>query len=226
MSAPMKVLLVDSEPLFREQLERVITAESGLEVCGHAEDRTGAMQLAGANKPGLVITDLWLKESHGLELIKDLQARFPAVLILVVSTHDNWFYAARAIRAGARGYLTKRVTAQEIIQAVRQVMKGEVCLTDSFAQKVNAELAGPSSQAHQSLGPDNLTDRELEVFEMVGIGLDSRQIAEQMQLDISTVDTYRAHIKMKLGFRDSSELLQQAIAWVHGSHPAKAIQRP
>lgn len=223
---PAKVLLVDGDLLFREQLAHVITAEVELTVCGHAEDRTEALQLAEVNKPGLVITDLLLKKSHGLELIKDLQARFPAVLILVVSTYDSWFYAARAIRAGAHGYVTKRATAETIIQAIRSVIGGKLYLTDTFAQKMNAKLGKSKSKPHPLIGPDNLTDRELEVFELIGFGLDSRQIAEQMQLDSSTVDTYRAHIKMKLRLQDSSQLLRQAITWVHGSLSIKEIKEP
>lgn len=223
---PVKVLLVDGDLLLREQLEHIITAEGDLAVCGHAEDRTEALHLAEVNKPELVITDLLLKKSHGLELIKDLQARFPAVLILVVSTYNSWFYAARAIRAGARGYVTKRATAETIIEAIRSVIGGKLYLTDTFAQKMNAKLGKSKSKPHYEIGPDNLTDRELEVFELIGFGLDSRQIAEQMQLDISTVDTYRAHIKMKLRLPDSSQLLRQAIAWVHGSRSIKGIQEP
>ena len=221
---PVRVLLVDSDPLLREQLAHIVTAEDGLVVCGQAEDRAKAVQLTEAHKPGLVITDLWLKKSHGLELIKDLQARLPAVLVLVVSTHDSWFYAARAIRAGARGYVTKRATAETIIQAIHCVLRGKVYLTDAFAQKMNATLANAKVQQHRATGPDNLTDRELEVFELIGFGLDSRQIAEQMRLDISTVDTYRAHIKTKLRVQDSSDLLRQAITWVHGSPSGKGTE--
>jgi DNA-binding NarL/FixJ family response regulator len=223
---PVRVLLVDSDPLLREQLAHIVTGENGLVVCGHAEDRAKAVQLAEAHKPGLVITDLWLKKSHGLELIKDLQARLPTALILVVSTHDSWFYAARAIRAGARGYVTKRATAETIVQAIRCVLQGKVYLTDTFAQKMNATLTNPSAREPHANGPDNLTDRELEVFELIGFGLDSRQIAEQMRLDISTVDTYRAHIRTKLRVQDSSELLRQAITWVHGSPSANGTREP
>jgi len=223
---PVRVLLVDSDPLLREQLAHVITTENGLVVCGHAEDRVNAVQLAEAHKPGLVITDLWLKKSHGLELIKDLQARLPAVQILVVSTHDSWFYAARAIRAGARGYVTKRATAETIVQAIHCVLRGQVYLTDAFAQKMNATLAHSGVSEHRPDGPDSLTDRELEVFELIGFGLDSREIAKQMRLDVSTVDTYRAHIKTKLHVRGSSELLRQAIAWVHGSPSVRGSKEP
>jgi len=223
---PVSVLLVDSDPLLREQLAHIITAEDGLAVCGHAEDRAKAVQLAEVHKPGLVITDLWLKKSHGLELIKDLQARLPTALILVVSTHDSWFYAARAIRAGARGYVTKRATAETIVQAIRSVLRGKIYLTDTFAQKMNATLTNAGAREYRATGPDNLTDRELEVFELIGFGLDSRQIAEQMRLDVSTVDTYRAHIKTKLRVQDSSELLRQAITWVHGSPSAKGNKEP
>ena len=218
---PVKVLLVDGDPLLREQLDHIITAEHDLVVCGHAEDRDKAMQLAETNAPELVITDLWLKKSHGLELIKDLQARFPNVLILVVSSHDSWFYAARAIRAGARGYVTNRATAETIMEAIRRLLQGETYLTDKLAKEMNTRLASSTFASRQLTAAENLTDRELEVFELVGLGLDSRQIAEQMRLDVSTVDTYRAHIKAKLGLKDSSELLRQAIAWVHGPPPTK-----
>jgi DNA-binding NarL/FixJ family response regulator len=211
----MKALIVDGDPLFSEQLVSIVTAENGLAVCGHAEDRAQAVQLAEVDEPGLVITDLWLKKSHGLELIKDLRARLPTVLILVVSSYDSLFYATRAVRAGARGYISKRATAETIIQAIRCVMSGKIYLTDTFAQKMNTELAKSSSNPRHSSGPDDLTDRELEVFELIGVGFDSRQIAEQMRLDISTVDTYRAHIKTKLRLQDSSELLRRAITWAH-----------
>jgi DNA-binding NarL/FixJ family response regulator len=222
----VSVLLVDSDPLLREQLAHIIAAENGLVVCGHAEDRAKAVQLAEAQKPGLVITDLWLKKSHGLELIKDLQAQLPTALILVVSTHDSWFYAARAIRAGARGYVTKRATAETIVEAIRCVLQGKIYLTDTFAQKMNATLTNSRTKAPDAIGPDNLTDRELEVFELIGFGLDSRHIAEQMRLDISTVDTYRAHIRTKLRIQDSSELLRQAITWVHGPPTGNGTEKP
>lgn len=210
-----RIVIVDDHPLVRERLVELITREADLEVCGEAEDRHEALELIASTSPQMAIVDLTLKSSLGLELIKDLQARHSTVKVLVVSMQDELIYAERCIRAGARGYITKQHASRHVMQAIRKVLAGEIYLSEEASSQFLARSLGkPSSPdfAHSVL---LLADRELQVFELVGKGHSTRQIAELLALDVKTIETYRARIKDKLGFRDAPELLQRAIAWVH-----------
>jgi DNA-binding NarL/FixJ family response regulator len=209
---PVHIVLVDDHPLMREGLAEVLRREPDLQVCGEAEDRAQALAVIKVTKPDLVIVDLALKNSHGLELIKDLVALYPRLRVLVVSMHDEFVNAERAIRAGASGYITKQEATTKILKAVRCVLGGEVYLSERAALQIATKAAG-RSRGGSGLTVDGLTDRELQVFEMVGRGLSTRQIAEQLKLDVSTIETYRARIKEKLSLNDSLELLQYAIRW-------------
>jgi DNA-binding NarL/FixJ family response regulator len=206
------IVLVDDHPLMREGLAEVLRREPDLQVCGEAEDRAQALAVIKATKPDLAIVDLALKQSHGLELVKDLTTLYPKLRTLVVSMHDEFVNAERAIRAGASGYITKQEATTKILQAVRCVLSGQVYLSERAALQIATKAAG-RSRSGSGLTVDGLTDRELQVFEMVGRGLSTRQIAEQLNLDVSTIETYRARIKEKLNLRDSVELLQNAIRW-------------
>lgn len=212
-----RILLVDDHPMIRERLVELIEREADLEVCGEAEDRHEALDLVAALKPGLAIVDLTLKSSLGIELIKDLQARFPEVKILVVSMQDEMIYADRCIHAGARGYITKQQASRHVMRAIRQVLAGGIYLSETMTHHVLERSAGRPVQREPLEIVSKLTDRELQVFELVGKGLSTRQIADLLFLDTKTIETYRARIKEKLGFKDGSELLQRAIAWVHRS---------
>ena len=210
--ARRKILLVDDHPMVRERLAEVIHREADLVVCGEAEDRFQAMDKIAATGPDLVIVDLTLKHSHGIELIKDIASRYPNLFMLVVSMHDESLHAERAIRAGARGYITKQEATRNIMLAVRQVLDGKVYLNEKTATSVIARLAAHPNAKEADLG-DVLTDRELQVFEFTGNGLDTREIAERLSIDVKTVETYRARIKEKLDLKSSSEFRQLAIRW-------------
>lgn len=211
-AGPTRILIVDDHPLVRLSLREFIRREKDLEVCGEAEDREQALALVAATKPKLAIVDLTLKTSNGMELIKDLRSQYPAVHILVLSMHDETIHAERAIRAGARGYITKQEATTRVMVAIRQVLSGEIYWSERAAARVASKIAGPA-QSTGALPTDCLTDREFQVFEMIGAGRSTRQIAASLHIDVSTVETYRARMKEKLQLADSLALLQYAIRW-------------
>jgi DNA-binding NarL/FixJ family response regulator len=211
-----RIVLVDDHPMVRERLAEVINREPDLSVCGEAEDRGGALEVIEREKPRLAIVDLTLKRSNGLDLIKDLRVMHPDLLILVLSMQDENLYAERVIRAGAHGYITKQEATRKILDAIRLVMAGKVFLSEEISAEILSRMLGKSRGAMRSL--DVLSDRELQVFGLVGEGFGTRQIAEQLGLDVKTVETYRTRIKEKLELKDASELLRQAIAW-RRDHP-------
>jgi DNA-binding NarL/FixJ family response regulator len=212
---PTRIFIVDDHPLVRERLVELINREADLKVCGEAEDRHEALELIAATRPSMAIIDLTLKSSLGLELIKDLQVRQPEVRILVVSMQDELIHAERCIRAGARGYITKQQASRHVMQAIRKVLAGELYLSEAAASQMLSRSFGKPSGSDFSHSILMLTDREIQVFELIGKGHSTRQIADLLLLDVKTIETYRARIKEKLGFKDAPELLQRAIAWVH-----------
>jgi DNA-binding NarL/FixJ family response regulator len=210
-----RIVIVDDHPLVRERLVELINREPDLEVCGEAEDRHEALDLIAATRPAMAIVDLTLKSSLGIELIKDLQIRQPDVRILVVSMQDEMIHAERCIRAGARGYITKQEASRNIMQAIRRILSGELYLSEPVTRQFLARTIGKPAASGSTLPLATLADREIQVFELIGKGLSTRQIADLLSLDVKTIETYRARIKEKLGFKDGPELLQRAIAWVH-----------
>jgi len=204
--------------MIRERLAEVIQREADLTVCGEAEDRPQALEIAQKTRPHLAIIDLTLKSSHGLELIKDLRVRFPAMMILVVSMHDESFHAERVIRAGARGYITKQEATRDVMQAIRSVLNGNVYLSPNMSLRLAAQATG-RPRTERSLPMDQLTDSELRVFELIGQGFATRRIAQTLRLHMRTVETYRARIKEKLSLKDASELLRCAMHWVENDRP-------
>ncbi|MEO7340072.1 MAG: response regulator transcription factor [Luteolibacter sp.] len=210
-----RILIVDDHPLVRERLVELIDREPDLEVCGEAEDRHEALELIDSTRPDMAIIDLTLKSSLGIELIKDLQVRQPELLILVVSMQDEMIYAERCIRVGARGFITKQQASRHVMQAIRKVLAGEIYLSESVANQVVSRSVGRHAGPDFILSISMLADRELQVFELIGKGHSTRHIADLLILDVKTIETYRARIKEKLALKDSSELLQRAIAWVH-----------
>ena len=207
-----RILLVDDHPLVRERLAEVINREPDLVVSGEAEDRDGAIEAILAAPPNLVIVDLTLKNSDGLELIKDIHARWPKLRMLVVSMHDESLYAERAVRAGALGYITKQEATRKILLAIRRVLTGSVYLNDKITNRLLSRLTAPADQATATIA-GSLADRELQVFELTGRGLNTYDIARELRIAVKTVETYRARIKEKLRLKDASELLQAAITW-------------
>ena len=210
-----KIVIVDDHPLVRERLAELIDREDDLVVCGEAEDRHEALSIIAQCKPSLAIVDLSLKSSLGIELIKDLQALHPEVKTLVVSMQDELIHAESCIRAGAIGFINKQQASRYIMVAIRQVLAGNVYLSE-FAtnQLITRSLRRPSCKSIISL-ICSLADRELQVFELVGKGHNTRQIADMLHLDVKTIETYRSRIKEKLSLKDGTELLQKAITWVH-----------
>ncbi len=213
-----RIVVVDDHPMVRERLAELINREPDLQVCGEAEDRSGALQVIATTQPHLAIVDLTLKASHGMDLIKDLQALHPNVRVLVVSMQEESLYAERVIRAGARGYITKQEATRRVMQAIRTVLAGEVYLSQQLASQLLTRVVG-QQRPDAALSVSSLADRELQVFELIGRGFSTRQVAEHLHLDVKTIETYRARIKEKLTLKDASELLQRAIAWVHSRTP-------
>ncbi len=206
-----RILLVDDHPMIRERLNELIQREPDLEVCGEAESRAQALEAVVLRRPDLVIVDLTLKDSHGLDLIKDLQRLNPKLPILVVSMQEESLYAERALRAGARGYITKQEASRKVMVAIRRVLAGDLYFSEQLAAQMATKALGRPRGGIQA--DELLADRELQVFELVGQGFGTRQIAQKLGLDIKTIETYRARIKEKLNLKDASELLQKAIAW-------------
>ncbi|MBC8095658.1 MAG: response regulator transcription factor [Akkermansiaceae bacterium] len=210
-SRSIRVFLVDDHPLVRHALRDALRHEDGLEVCGEADDRDAALKGIASSDADLAIVDLRLRTSDGLELIRDLRDRHPKVLSLVLSMQDESVTAERAVRAGARGYVSKQETPKKIMEAVRKVLDGEIYWSEKAAAHVASRIALPTS-ASSSIA-DQLSERELQVFEAIGMGKSTNQIGDTLHIDVSTVETYRARIKDKLRLKDGSELLQTAIRW-------------
>jgi DNA-binding NarL/FixJ family response regulator len=208
-----KVVIVDDHPLFRERLAQLINHELDMEVAGEAESAKDAIQLIRNTSPDLAIVDITLNESSGLELIKSIRALSIGMPVLVLSMHEESLYAERALRAGATGYITKHQAAGEVILAIRRVLAGAIYLsekmTSGFLKSLTATGVKSIARAF-----DRITDRELEVLDLIGRGHTTRQIADKLQLGVATVDTYRARIKEKMNFRNAAELQHFAIRWV------------
>jgi len=207
-----RVVIVDDHPLFRERLSELINHELDMEVCGEAEDARQAIELIRNTSPDPAIVDITLKGSSGLELIKSIKAVPIGVPVLVLSMHDESLYAERALRSGATGYITKHESADNVLLAIRRVLAGEVYLSGTMTSVFLKSLTGGLKSVPRPL--DRLTDRELEVLELIGRGHTTRQIAETLQLGVATVDTYRARIKEKMNFRNATELQHFATRWV------------
>lgn len=207
-----KIVIVDDHPIVREGFAKLINSEKDFEVAGTAEDAVEAVEMIQNLKPDLAMVDLSLKESSGIELIKDLQSLCPDVQILVVSLHDEEIYAERVLRAGARGFIMKAEAVDDIITAVRKVSKGEIYLSSRMQSKMIEIMA--SGKRKESVNPlDILSDRELEVYQLIGNGMKTKNIADQLNLSVKTIETYKSHLKIKLQIKDGVELIQRAVEW-------------
>lgn len=191
---------------------QMINHEKDLVVCGTAEDSTQALDQIVALQPDLVLLDISLKGGNGIELLKNIKVRYPKLLVLMLSMHDESLYAVRALRAGASGYVMKQEATERVLTAIRQVLNGEIYLSDKMEKKMMQQLVGGRS-ARTGSPLEDLSDRELEVFGLIGQGHGTRQIAEQLHLSIKTVESHRAHIKEKLNLKNANELIQHAIQW-------------
>ena len=206
-----RVFLVDDHPAMRQGLEELINQETDIAVCGQAGDIPAALEGIQKTKPDVAIVDLTLKEASGLDLVKDLKVRFAKLPVLILSMHNEAFYAERAIRAGARGYIMKEATTENIIKAIRQVLNGEIYLSPEASSKVLKKMAGVGSSDADPI--EGLSDRELEVFRLIGEGLRTRDIAERLHLSVKTVESYREHIKIKLHLDNAAKLTRAAVEW-------------
>jgi DNA-binding NarL/FixJ family response regulator len=211
-SAPKcKVFLVDDHPIVRQGLALFIEREPDLIVCGEAEEATTALHAIRESPPDFVILDISLDGPDGLELLKTLRVRYPNLPVLVLSMHDESVYAERSLRAGANGYIMKQEAADKVITAIRTILGGDVYLSDRLTKRMLQQFVNGSISPRDPLA--KLSDRELEVFRLIGAGHGTRQIADQLHVSTKTVESYQAHIKEKLALRNARELVQHAVEW-------------
>jgi DNA-binding NarL/FixJ family response regulator len=210
-----RILLVDDHPLLRQGIAMTIEAEADFQVVAQAGDADEALALFAEAAPDLVITDISLPGANGLELMKNLLTLRPDLPVLVVSRHDEDLYAERAIRAGARGYVSKLAAGDQIVSAIRRVLRGGIHLSEALKDRMLFGAAAGVKDATQT-PLEVLSDRELEVFEMTGRGIPTREISERLHLSVKTVESYRSRLKAKLGIANGTELIKHAVAWVQG----------
>ena len=208
-----QVLIVDDHPLLRDGLAKVINQQPDLAVCGEAADARAGLAAAVQLRPDVVIADLTMDEGNGLDLIKDLHLRQPGLPVLVLSMHHENLYAERAVRAGARGYVMKREPVAAVLAALRKVLAGQMALSEEMVRRL-LDAPARARKAAAASPADVLSDRELEVFRLLGQGSGTRQIAEKLRLATSTVESYRAGIKQKLGLARATELVARAAQFV------------
>jgi DNA-binding NarL/FixJ family response regulator len=208
----INVLLVEDHPMFRERLASVISKRGDMSVCGEADNVNDALNLAETLHPDIAIVDITLRGSNGLDFLKDLKAREINLPVLVLSMHDEAIYAERVLRAGARGYITKYEASAEVMAAIEHVLNGEVYLSRQMTSRMLGRFAVGKKDNAGEVGA--LTDRELDVFQRLGRGETARDIASSLHVGITTVDTYRARIKEKLGLRNGNELQRRAMEWI------------
>jgi DNA-binding NarL/FixJ family response regulator len=208
-----KVVLVDDHPIVRHGMAQLINAEPDLEVCGEASTAAEALTLVEETKPHLALIDLSLEEGSGLELVKQIKAQDESVRMLVVSMHDETLFADRVLSAGALGYITKQKATEELIDAVRQVLSGQVYLSENMTNRMLHRLVARDEDTGES-PIERLSDREIQVFELIGQGISTRDISERLHISVKTVETHRENIKQKLDLEANLELIRWAVQWV------------
>lgn len=208
-----RILVVDDHPVVRQGLALLIEQEPDMAYVGDAESASDALKAIEETKPDIAVVDISLKDSSGIELIKDIRVRYPDLQVLVLSMHDESFYAERVLRAGARGYVTKDEATEKVIVAIRRILTGEIYLSEKMSSKMLCKLV-ENRTGTAGLSVECLSDRELQVFELIGQGMGTRNIAEALHLSTKTIESHRERIKKKLKLDNASELLQHAIQWV------------
>jgi DNA-binding NarL/FixJ family response regulator len=206
------VFVVDDHPIVRQGLALLINQEADLAVCGEAEETHTALSAIPAAKPDILIVDISLNGPDGLELLKHIRLTSPRLPVLILSMHDESIYAERALRAGANGYIMKQEATEKVLVALRRILSGEIYVSDRVANNMLQHYVRGADPAHHS-EISELTDRELEVFRLIGEGYGTRQIAAALHLSVKTVESYQAHIKDKLSLRSARELVQHAVEW-------------
>lgn len=211
-TAAKRLFIVDDHPMMRSGLAQLIGAEPDLKVAGEAGTATEALDAILARPPDLVLLDISLPDKNGLELIKDLRALKPGLPVLVISMHDETIYAERVLRAGARGYLMKQEGGKKFLQAIRQVLGGRIYLSEKMSERILESFSGQATEP--TVSPvRHLTDREFEIFQLIGQGKATGEIARQLHLSVKTVEVHRGNIKKKLGLKSATDLLRYAVRW-------------
>jgi DNA-binding NarL/FixJ family response regulator len=209
-SGRVTVAIVDDHPLVREGLAARIASQPDMEVCGEAADIESALELVVSKRPSLVIVDIALKDGHGIDLIKRIVGAGVNTRMLVVSAYEESFFAERALRAGALGYINKQELQGKVVEAMRTVLRGDRYLSTAMAQRLIAQAIG-SRVTHG--GTETLTDREMQIFQLIGRGKSTREIARELNVSVHTIDSHREHIRTKLDLRTGTELIQRAVQW-------------
>jgi DNA-binding NarL/FixJ family response regulator len=207
-----RVLLVDDHPIVRQGLALLIDREADLAVCGEADGAHSAFHAITTLRPDIVVLDISLSGPDGLDVLKEIRMKTSSLPVLILSMHDESIYAERAIRAGANGYIMKQEATEKVLVAIRRILQGEVYLSDRLTTTMLQQYVRGTSPTKKS-PLVNLTDRELEVFRLIGEGHGTRQIADELHLSVKTIESYQAHIKEKLSLRNARELVQHAIEW-------------
>ena len=212
MTATKKILLVEDHPIFRLGLGELINQETDLTVCGGAESVSAALRAIEDLQPDLVVADITLQDSDGIDLVKEVNRLYKHLPVLILSMHDEFLYAERALHAGARGYVMKQEAMESVVLAIRHVLAGKVYLDDAMKEHILSNIAdGTASSDKPPI--ERLTDRELEVFSLIGLGFTTREIARKLHLSIKTIGTYRERIKDKLNLKHATELVRYAVHW-------------
>ncbi len=207
-----RIFIVDDHPIVREGLALMMNREPDMMVCGEAEEATRALQAISVHHPDFLIVDISLSGPDGLDLLKSIRTRYPSLPVLILSMHDESIYAERALRAGANGYIMKQEATERVLVAIRQILAKKVYVSDRVANRMLQQyIKGSVNEAKSPIA--ELSDRELEVFRLIGEGHGTRTIAEELRLSIKTVESYQAHIKEKLALKNGRELVQRAIQW-------------
>jgi DNA-binding NarL/FixJ family response regulator len=209
LNSKCRIFLVDDHPIVRQGLALFIDREPDLMVCGEADGATSALQAIRDAMPDFIVLDISLNGPDGLELLKVFRAEYPNLPVLILSMHDELAYAERALRAGANGYIMKQEATEKVLTAIRQILRGDVYLSDRLTKRMLQQFVHGSVSPRDPLA--KLSDRELEVYRLIGAGHGTRQIADELHVSTKTVESYQAHIKEKLSLRNARELLQHAI---------------
>jgi len=215
-----RIMIVDDHPIVRHGLAQLLSQEDDMTVSDEAGAATEALSKMEKQRPDVILVDISLDGISGIELIKTLQHRDPDIALLVLSMHDENLYAERALRAGAKGYIMKQEASEKVVTAIRAVLNGDLYVSKDIAARMLQEFVGGLGGENRRFGVERLSDRELEVFEWLGQGLSTAEIAEKLSLSVKTIETYRAHIKDKLKLRNATELIHQAVHWVQNKMEA------
>ncbi len=212
--ARSRIMILDDHPIMRQGLAQLLAHEPDLQVCCEAHDAREALERIAKSAPDLLLADLSLPDRNGLELIKDLLVQHPDLKVLVLSMHDETLYADRVLRAGGRGYIMKQEGGRKLLQAIRKVLDGQVYVSDKIAEKILEIFAGRRRQQTSTSPIETLTDRELEVFQLIGQGMSTQAIATRLTVSVKTIEVHRVNIKSKLQLSSLPELVHQAVRWV------------